>query len=78
MSCRNVGAASVEARGLCKIVSTFRRRCLSIAMDEPGAGGWGWAVQSSVLEAESKALELCQSTVQKICSIALTQCDEMP
>jgi hypothetical protein len=77
-SCRTLESASAYARSLCKIVSTYRRNCLSIALDEPGGGGWGWAVQSSVLEAEGKALQICQSTVRKICDIAFSKCDATP
>jgi hypothetical protein len=77
-SCLNLTTASAKARALCKVVSTYRHRCFSVALDYRGGAGWGWAVEASVLAAEGKALQLCKSTVQKICSIAFTQCDDTP
>ncbi len=77
-SCRNFDTASSDARALCKVVTTYRHGCLSIALDENGGGGWGWAVQSSVFEAEGQALRACRSTLQKICLVVLTQCDYTP
>jgi hypothetical protein len=77
-SCLNLKTASAKARVLCKVVSTFRHSCFSVALDQPGGSGWGWAVERSVLQAEGKALRACNSTVQKICSIAFTQCDDTP
>lgn len=77
-SCLDLKTAPVQARALCSIVSTFRHRCFSVAMDHPGGGGWGWAVEASVGAAEAKALQSCKSTVQKRCVIAFAQCDVSP
>jgi Domain of unknown function (DUF4189) len=77
-SCLDLNTASLKARALCNIVSTFRQRCFSVAMDHPGGGGWGWALDASVQGAEAKALESCKSTVQKRCVVAFAQCDVMP
>jgi hypothetical protein len=77
-SCLNLKTASARARALCSVVSTYQYRCFSVALDQPGGAGWAWAVERSSTEAEGKALQLCKSTVQKICTIAFTQCDESP
>jgi len=77
-SCLSLKTASAKARALCKVVTTYRHRCFSVALDQRGGAGWGWAVERSAMEAEGKALQVCKSTVQKICSIAFTQCDDTP
>jgi hypothetical protein len=77
-SCLDLKTASFQARSLCAIVSTFRHRCFSVAIDHPGGGGWGWALDASVEGAEAKALQSCKSTLQKRCLIAFAQCDVTP
>jgi len=77
-SCLDLKTAPLQARALCTIVTTFRHRCFSIALDHPGGAGWGWAVESSVAAAEGKALQTCKSTVRKSCRIAFAQCDVSP
>jgi hypothetical protein len=77
-SCRTFDTASSDTRALCRVVTTYRHACLSIALDEQGGGGWGWAVRTSVFEAEGQALRACRSTLQKICVVAITQCDSIP
>lgn len=76
-SCLDLPTAPPQARGLCRVVTTFNRQCLSIAND-PGGSGWGWAVDATPAGAQAKALSSCVSTVRKSCSIAATQCDRMP
>jgi hypothetical protein len=77
-SCLDLKTASVQARSLCSIVTTFRHRCFSVAMDHAGGGGWGWALDATVQGAEVKAVQSCKSTVQKRCLVAFAQCDVMP
>jgi Domain of unknown function (DUF4189) len=76
-TCLDLQTATLQARGLCRVVTTFSRQCLSIAND-PGGSGWGWGVDPSGARAQSKALASCVSTVRKSCSIAATQCDKTP
>lgn len=77
-SCLDLKTAPAKARALCAVVSTFRHRCFSVAIDHPGGAGWGWAVESTVRQAEMKALQSCKSTLQKTCLIAFAQCDVSP
>ena len=77
-SCLDLKTASVRARALCNIVSEFRHRCFSVAMDHAGGAGWGWALDATVQGAEAKALQSCKSTVQKRCVVAFAQCDDRP
>lgn len=76
-SCLDLPTALPQARGLCRVVTTFSRQCLSIAND-PGGSGWGWGVDTTSARAQSKAVSSCVSTVRKSCSIAATQCDKTP
>ncbi len=76
-TCLDLKTAPAQARGLCRVVTTFTRQCLSIAND-PGGAGWGWGVDANSARAQSKALSSCVSTVRKSCSIAATQCDKAP
>jgi hypothetical protein len=76
-SCLDLKNASMRARGLCRVVTTFSRQCISIATD-PGGDGWGWAVEPNIAEAEKKALRSCVSTVTKACTIAASHCDTTP
>ena len=77
-TCLDLKTAPLQARALCSIVTTFRHRCFSVAMDHPGGGGWGWALDATVQGAEAKALQSCKSTLQKRCFIAFAQCDVKP
>lgn len=76
-ACLELQTVPPQARGLCRIVATFSRQCVSIAND-PGGAGWGWAVEATRAAAQAKALGSCVSTVRKSCSIAATQCDTTP
>jgi hypothetical protein len=77
-ACLNLTTASARARGLCRVVTTFSRQCFSVATDHPGGGGWGWAVKSTIAEAEMSALSSCKSTVKQSCLIAASRCDTAP
>lgn len=77
-SCLDLKNAPLRARSLCSIVTTFRQRCFSVAIDHLGGGGWGWALDSTVEGAEAKALQSCKSTLQKSCLVAFAQCDVKP
>jgi hypothetical protein len=76
-ACLDLQTAPPQARGFCRIATTFSRQCMSIAND-PGGAGWGWAVEATSAVAQSKALASCVSTVRKSCSIAATACDTKP
>jgi hypothetical protein len=76
-ACLDLRTVPLEARGFCRVVTTFTRQCMSIAHD-PGGVGWGWAVQSDTAAAQAEALRSCVSSVRKSCVIAATQCDTGP
>lgn len=76
-ACLDSKTAPAKARGLCRVVTTFSRQCVSIAHD-PGGAGWGWAVERTIAEAQTMALRSCKSTVSKSCVIAHTHCDRTP
>ena len=76
-ACLDLKTAPLQARGLCRVVTTFSRQCMSIANDPDGAG-WGWAVEATREAAQAKALGSCVSTARKSCSIAATECDTTP
>jgi hypothetical protein len=76
-ACLDLRTAPLEARGFCRVVTTFSRQCVSIAHD-PGGVGWGWAVKANTAAAQAEALRSCVSSVRKSCVIAATQCDASP
>jgi len=76
-ACLDLKTVPLEARGYCRVVTTFSRQCVSIAND-PGGSGWGWAVESSASAAQAQALKSCVSTVKKSCVIAASECDKVP
>jgi hypothetical protein len=76
-ACVDLKTVPLEARGYCKVVTTFSRQCISIAND-PGGSGWGWAVEASASAAQAQALKSCVSTVKKSCVIAASECDKAP
>jgi hypothetical protein len=69
-----------RAAELCKIVVTFTRQCFATALD-PAAGtpGFGWAIDPDKIEAEAKAMSLCQDTAgkerRKFCQPDQSYCD---
>jgi hypothetical protein len=78
--CRNFQDAPQSTKDLCRIVESFRQRCLAVALDpENGTTGLGWAVAKRQQEAEDLAMDRCMDTSTKqrreFCRVTLTRCD---
>lgn len=70
-------------RALCRVIETFSRRCVAIALDpEDGTPGVGWAVDTPQKAAEESALARCQDTAgasrRAFCKVMLVHCDTQP
>ena len=79
--CREYRDAPQSTRDLCKIVESFRDRCLAIALDpDSGTKGLGWSVAKKQDLAEEKAMEACIEAAEKkrreFCRITYTRCDK--
>jgi uncharacterized protein DUF4189 len=78
--CSGYEAAGPPARQACKIVDTFVKECLAIAMDsEAGTDGIGWSVKSSIDKARSEATAKCRATAdpgrERLCKVESSCCD---
>lgn len=78
--CRAFADAPQATREACRVVESFRDRCLAVALDpEPGTAGVGWDVHKSRDWAEEEAMEKCaESSSPKrrtSCRVALIRCD---
>lgn len=78
--CRNFQDAPQSTKDLCKIIESFRQRCLAVALDpEIGTTGVGWAVAKDQKQAEDLAMDRCIDTSEKkrrdFCRVTLTRCD---
>ena len=79
--CREFRDAPQSTRDLCKIVESFRDRCLAIALDpDAGTKGIGWAVAKKQDLAEERAMEACIEAAERkrreFCRITYTRCDK--
>src|SRR5262245_31970749 len=78
--CRAFPDAPQTTREACRIVETFRDRCLAVALDpEPGTTGVGWGMHKNRDWAEEEAMERCAETStpkrRQSCRAALVRCD---
>ncbi|HJQ58890.1 MAG TPA: DUF4189 domain-containing protein [Vineibacter sp.] len=79
--CRKTQAAPPQARALCKVVESFSRQCVSIAMDpKDGTPGVGWAIAPTRSGAEAGAMMKCVETAgldrAQHCELQATRCDD--
>jgi hypothetical protein len=79
--CREFRDAPQSTRDLCKIVESFRDRCVAIALDpDSGTKGIGWAVAKKQDLAEEQAMEACIEASERkrreFCRITYTRCDK--
>ena len=79
--CREFRDAPQSTRDMCKIVESFRDRCLAIALDpDSGTKGLGWSVAKTQVAAEERAMEACIEAAEKkrrdFCRITYTRCDK--
>jgi len=78
--CLEEPTAPPDIRKLCRIVETFRNRCVSIALDpKDGETGTGWAVGATREEADRDALAQCRRTANPnrldACQVSTRGCD---
>lgn len=78
--CRNFQDAPQSTKDLCKVMESFRQRCLAVALDpENGTTGLGWAVAKDQKQAEDRAMDRCVDSSDKkrrdFCRVTLTRCD---
>lgn len=54
---------SETRRALCKVIRTFNKECVAVAMDpKDGTPGVGWAIEASAEKAEASAVAECRAT----------------
>jgi Domain of unknown function (DUF4189) len=75
-----VKGSSAEAVAQCKVVATFSRECFAVAYDpQPATPGAGWGVGKDQIEANQKAMKMCEATAGpergKFCKIESAGCD---
>jgi Domain of unknown function (DUF4189) len=75
-----VKGSSPEATARCKIVATFSRQCFAVAYDpQPGTPGAGWGVGEDQIEANQKAMRMCEASAgparARFCQVETGACD---
>jgi hypothetical protein len=75
-----VKGSSPEATAQCKVVATFSRECFAVAYDpQPGTPGAGWGVGKDQIEANAKAMRMCEGTAGpgrgRFCQVESGACD---
>ena len=68
-----------QAAEQCKVAATFSRECFAVAYDpNPGTPGAGWGVGKDQIEANKKAMQMCEATAgprAKFCKVESGACD---
>jgi len=69
-----------EAAEQCKVVATFSRQCFAVAYDpQPGTPGAGWGVGTDQIDANLKAMQMCEATAgpsrKGFCQVESGGCD---
>jgi hypothetical protein len=75
-----VKGSSPEATARCKVVATFSRECFAVAYDpQPGTPGAGWGVGKDQIEANMKAMRMCEASAgpgrARFCRVETGACD---
>ena len=75
-----VKGSSPEATQQCKLVATFSRECFAVAYDpQPGTPGAGWGVGKDQIDANMKAMRMCEATAGpgrgRFCQVETGACD---
>ncbi len=78
--CRAFKGASRAAVASCEIKATFSRQCYAVAIDpQSGTPGAGWGVGGDQIEANDKAMTMCEETAgaarKAFCQVAGAGCD---
>lgn len=81
--CLSFQDAPADTRKLCRIVQTFSRECVAVAIDpEAGTPGVGWSVAATQPTAEDTAILNCRNTAgperQEHCKVTVSHCDGTP
>jgi Domain of unknown function (DUF4189) len=79
-NCRTAKDASQQARDLCLVVMTFKKKCVSLALDpQAGTPGAGWAVSDTRQAAIDQAMANCRATAgasrRDFCQLSNAGCD---
>jgi hypothetical protein len=72
--------ASAAANARCAVVATFTRECFAVALDpQPATPGAGWGVGKDQVEANDKAMTMCEETAGPVrkafCEVKSAGCD---
>jgi hypothetical protein len=61
----------------CRVVSTFHKKCASVAFAADGVDGFGWAVASNRDTAQRQAMSKCRSSSDEpdTCHVVEIMCD---
>ncbi|MCW5679712.1 MAG: DUF4189 domain-containing protein [Xanthobacteraceae bacterium] len=78
--CREEQNAPANVKAQCRIVSTFRNECVSVALDpKDGTPGAGWAVEPSRQSSDRAAASACERVAgrdrQGQCTLVRGACD---
>jgi hypothetical protein len=72
--------ASRAANAACEVKATFSRQCYAVALDpQSGTPGAGWGVGQDQIEANDKAMTMCEATAglvrRAFCQVQAAGCD---
>ena len=75
-----VKGSSPQATARCKLVASFSRECFAVAYDpNPGTPGAGWGVGKDQIDANEKAMKMCEATAGpgrgRFCQVESGGCD---
>ena len=78
--CKVFKGASAAANARCAVVATFTRECFAVALDpQPATPGAGWGVGKDQVEANDKAMNMCEQTAgpmrKAFCEVKSAACD---
>jgi Domain of unknown function (DUF4189) len=78
--CKAFKGASPPANARCEVVATFTRECFAVALDpQPATPGAGWGVGKDQVEANDKAMTMCEQTAgpmrKAFCEVKSAGCD---
>lgn len=73
-ACREAATKNKVPPGKCRIVESFKKGCLSVALDKKGQWA-GWAVAKDEKTAQSRAVGRCKMG-GAACAVAETECEK--
>lgn len=76
--CRAVEVATAKVKANCRIIATYKRECVSVALT-PEAPGFGSAVAPTQQAADQRSVAACQATAGRgrghLCKVDSSGCD---